>query len=222
MMIAIAAVSLALACPPADEAPEVDPIGMKRALMEEMRESLQTWEPPPGHQIILGPRIAEPLHIDLSDYRILLDDMIVMRPQPGETAQLESPPDQAVWTMIWDDVVDGSVAGRDAGVDAGVDRSCRIDVRIRNGTFAGEYVGPVMGEMRDAYFTGTSFQCASGAVFNFQEDQHGYRCVYAGRLTSEGHIAGTWYDTHGSSGDFVMWHDGNQPQSGVNADSSAR
>ena len=58
--------------------------------------------------------------------------------------------------------------------------------------------------MRDASFTGTSLDTGHGSVLNFQQDEPGYRCVYSGRMTEAGHIIGTWCDTNGGSGDFVM------------------
>lgn len=207
MMLALAALGLVLSNPPAQEPPPLDLTELQQTLQEQLIESIERdmrdWSPP-GYEIILGPRITEPpsIDIDLSEYEIVLEDLLAL--QTFEVTQTVSTPDHAAWTMFWDNTVDGSVPGRDY--------SCVIDLHIRNGIMSGAFVGPVLGQLREACFTGTSLQIGSGAVFNFQQDEPGYRCVYAGRLTGEGHIAGTWYDTNGGDGDFVMFRDGTPPQ----------
>jgi len=199
------------------EAPSQDEIiAIKREIEALLKRRLEK-DHTPGH------RITPPLREDwlpatseqqrlIDQVRAMYDRMMSGGIQEKEPSTPLPPPTvlpaRETWTMFWDDAVDGHVPDRE--------KSCEIDLRIRNGVVAGAFVGTVMGDERDAAFSGEMIELGAARLFTMRQDEQGYAVAYAGRLDSQGHVQGTWYDTRGCRGDFVMWHDGNRPVHGVN------
>ena len=172
---------------------------------------------PPGHRITpplregIDPEQQRQQLIDelRARYDRMMADMI-RDAQPMTQVPLTGPfvPAHETWTMFWDDAIDGEVAHRD--------KSCEIDLRIHNGAVAGAFVGTVMGDERDAAFSGEVIELSGSKLLTMRQDEPGYSVIYAGHLDAQGRVHGTWYDSRGNSGDFAMWHDGNRPKQGVN------
>lgn len=101
------------------------------------------------------------------------------------------------YKIYWDDKVDGKTHSTE-------EKSCDIKIRVVGEEVFGEFVGPIAGQNRKASITG---RLESGEdsvkLFTFRQREEGYTCSYQ-LVLGTGSFVGTWYDTKGRSGDFLL------------------
>lgn len=100
----------------------------------------------------------------------------------------------SIWHLTWDDSCD-EVLDR-------ADKTCKVALRMTAGDITGTFDGPVLGERRNARFTGE--ELGGGALLTLAQREPDYTCVYQLSRRDDGTLVGTWRDTLGRSGTAVF------------------
>lgn len=101
-----------------------------------------------------------------------------------------------LWEMGWDDVVDHCLNPNA--------RLARVALAVEKGRISGTFSGKVLGQKRNACFTGEVISSDTTPVVLLQQREPGYTCVYQFQRLPSGLLRGVWYDTRARCGDVVL------------------
>ncbi len=101
------------------------------------------------------------------------------------------------WRIEWDDTVDGKLSDKP--------KRCFVKLASKGRKLTGEFKGRVVGQKRDAKFSGEVFGGNAPLVQLIQREK-GYTCVYQIYWSPGPNKIprGVWHDTRGASGEFSM------------------
>ena len=101
------------------------------------------------------------------------------------------------WRIDWDDSIDGKLSAKP--------KKCFVKLTANGRKLTGEFKGRVVGQKRDARFTGEVFG-TNNPLIQLTQREKGYTCVYQiywspgpNRIPR-----GVWHDSRGASGEFSM------------------
>jgi hypothetical protein len=100
------------------------------------------------------------------------------------------------WELVWDDVVDHELSAEP--------KTTGVQLSVRGDRVRGAFRGPVLGELRDAHFTGEVIHAEGTPVVLLQQHEPDYRCLYQLQQQTSGELFGVWHDTRGRSGDVRL------------------
>lgn len=77
----------------------------------------------------------------------------------------------------------------------------KVKYTVKFNSHEGIFVGNYTGIDNDSIFKGKIY---GNKIIKFTQYDDGFNAVYSGKLISANKFQGTWYDTKGNSGDFIL------------------
>ena len=101
------------------------------------------------------------------------------------------------WRIDWDDSIDGKLSDSP--------KKCFVKLDTRGRKLTGEFKGRVVGQKRNARFTGEVFG-TNIPLIQLTQREKGYTCVYQIYWAPGPNKVprGVWHDSRGASGEFSM------------------
>lgn len=102
------------------------------------------------------------------------------------------------WRIDWDDQIDGKLAN--------TGKRCFVKLVMKGQKLSGEFKGRVVGQQRDAKFTGEVFSNGRAPLIQLVQREKGYSCSYQIYWEPGPNKVprGVWHDTRGASGEFSL------------------
>lgn len=79
----------------------------------------------------------------------------------------------------------------------------KVAYNIKFNSHQGVFVGSYTGIINDSIFKGKMYG-KNKNIIKFTQYDDGFNAVYSGKMISKNKFQGTWYDTKGNSGDFIL------------------